>query len=280
MPRTALNTLSVELTFLCACLLCAGAHAAARAQTAPPMQTFPPVSADTSRGIDLYQQGDIEGAIEHLKKGVQETPNDADAWRYLGLAYERKGDEKNARKALARAVQLRFARLNQRALRVVSRQLPAPSEEARAAARAEQTRRYEAALETIEAYLRLNPKDATFWRAQAESLQFYNAHNGEQDNADDVYSPTDVDTKAVILSKPLPQYTEEARRSRTSGRISLRVVFAADGTVQHILVLNPLPDGLTEQAIAVAKRITFQPAIRGGRPVSQLAVVEYGFSIY
>ena len=276
--RTTLMSRLVKVLVVCACLLGAGTHPRVRAQ--PPTQTLPPVSADTARGIELYKQGDIEEAIKLLKQASKQTPRDASAWHFLGLAYQQKGEQKNARKALETAVHLRLTQLNPRVLRVAPNLFPAPSKEEKDLYRAEQVRRYQAAREAIDAYLQLNPKDAAFWREQAESLQFYSAQTEQQDGAQALYHMAEVTTKAVILSKPLPRYTEEARRSRTGGRVALRLVLGADGTVQHILVVRALPDGLTEMAVAVAKQIAFQPATKDGRPVSQVVNVEYNFSIY
>jgi len=42
--------------------------------------------ADTDRGVDLYRQGKFVDAQAELSKAVQQTPDDARAQRYLGLA--------------------------------------------------------------------------------------------------------------------------------------------------------------------------------------------------
>ncbi len=60
----------------------------------------------------------------------------------------------------------------------------------------------------------------------------------------------------------------------------LRCVFAADGTVKHILVVQSLPKGLTEQAVAAARQIQFVPATRDGKPVSMWMQLEYNFNLY
>ncbi|MBA3323229.1 MAG: energy transducer TonB, partial [Pyrinomonadaceae bacterium] len=39
-------------------------------------------------------------------------------------------------------------------------------------------------------------------------------------------------------------------------------------------------DGLTEKAIEAARRITFTPAEKDGRPVSQYITLVYNFNIY
>jgi TonB family protein len=94
------------------------------------------------------------------------------------------------------------------------------------------------------------------------------------------FTAQEVTTKAVLLSKPEPNYTEAARANDTTGVVKLRMALGADGRVSDIGVLEGLPDGLTEQAMDAAERLQFVPAQRDGRPVSQWATVEYVFEIY
>jgi TonB family protein len=96
----------------------------------------------------------------------------------------------------------------------------------------------------------------------------------------EVFAVKDVTRKADILYKPEPLYTFNARRNNVTGTVRLRMVLAADGTVQNIVPLATLPEGLTEQAIEAARDIEFKPASKDGRPVSQYVTVEYNFNIY
>jgi TonB family protein len=94
------------------------------------------------------------------------------------------------------------------------------------------------------------------------------------------YRASQVEQKARLLSKPEPQYTEEARRNQISGTVVLRVVFSSTGEVVQIRAVHTLPFGLTERAIAAARRIEFVPAIKGGQPVSVAMQLEYNFNLY
>lgn len=87
-------------------------------------------------------------------------------------------------------------------------------------------------------------------------------------------------TSFKILSKPKPDYTGAARENQVQGKIRLRVTFLANGQIGNITPVNNLPDGLTEQAIAAARQIKFEPAKRAGIPTSVTKVVEYTFTIY
>ncbi len=94
------------------------------------------------------------------------------------------------------------------------------------------------------------------------------------------FSPRDVTQKARIISKPEPQYTEEARRNQTSGTVVLKAVFSSSGQVTNIRAVSSLPYGLTERAIAAARQIRFSPAQKDGRAVSQYIQIEYNFNLY
>ena len=90
----------------------------------------------------------------------------------------------------------------------------------------------------------------------------------------------EVEQRARLISKPEPQYTEEARRNQVTGTVMLRVVFSSSGQVEQIRAVSPLPFGLTERAIAAARQIKFVPAAKGGRPVSVWMQLEYNFNLY
>lgn len=87
-------------------------------------------------------------------------------------------------------------------------------------------------------------------------------------------------TPIKFLSKPEPKYTDKARQNDEQGIVSLAILFGADGEIKFIMVLEGLNYGLTEQAIEAAKKITFEPAARDGKPVVTVKRVQYRFSIY
>lgn len=95
-----------------------------------------------------------------------------------------------------------------------------------------------------------------------------------------IFSGKEVSSKARVLSKPEPQYTEEARKNQITGTVVLRAVFTSGGQVTNIRAVSGLPFGLTERAIAAARQIRFQPATKDGRPVSMYIQLEYNFNLY
>jgi TonB family protein len=95
-----------------------------------------------------------------------------------------------------------------------------------------------------------------------------------------IYVGREVDTKARLISKPEPSYTEKARQKQITGTVILKVVFAANGQVTNIRTAQGLPYGLTERAIAAARKIKFIPATKDGRYVSMWMQLEYNFYLY
>lgn len=106
------------------------------------------------------------------------------------------------------------------------------------------------------------------------------SHGRDNEDPDRVYPNMQVTERARVLSKPEPQYTEDARRNLVMGTVVLRVVFSRTGEVTNIRATQALPFGLTERAIAAARLIRFRPATRDGRPVNVFMQLEYNFNLY
>jgi TonB family protein len=97
---------------------------------------------------------------------------------------------------------------------------------------------------------------------------------------DRIFTGKEVTSKARLISKPEPQYTEDARKNQVVGTVVLKVVFSSNGSVTNIRTVSGLPYGLTERAIAAARQIKFVPATKDGHPVSMWMQLEYNFNIY
>ena len=143
----------------------------------------------------------------------------------------------------------------------------------------ERQRGYKTAAEALEKYLQLeaDPVAAQPWQEQLESLRFVLADKSVRS---EIYTGKNVTEKARVLAKPEPSYTENARSQQIEGTVVIRCVFASDGRVTHLLIVEALPYGLTERAIAAAKKIKFVPATRDGKPVSMWMQLEYNFNLY
>lgn len=92
----------------------------------------------------------------------------------------------------------------------------------------------------------------------------------------DATPPTE---SVVILSKPNPVYSEEARRLGIEGEVLVDVVFLATGQIKVEGVPKGLGHGLDEAAVHAAQQIRFKPALQEGHAVDFPATVHIVFQI-
>ncbi|WP_158751309.1 energy transducer TonB [Acidobacterium sp. S8] len=86
-------------------------------------------------------------------------------------------------------------------------------------------------------------------------------------------------TPIVVVNKPLPQYTQEAKQLKIEGDVTLEVRFTASGQVEVLKVVQGLGHGLDEQAKLAAERIRFKPATKNGAAVDQVSVIHISFQL-
>ncbi len=86
-------------------------------------------------------------------------------------------------------------------------------------------------------------------------------------------------TQAVLLYKTEPEYSEEARKAKLQGSVTLRVEIDARGQVQNIALAQGLGFGLDEQAMAAVRKWRFRSATRNGKPVPTRAMVQVTFRL-
>jgi tetratricopeptide (TPR) repeat protein len=233
----------------------------------PSQQT--PASPDRDRGIQLYQQGDANGAVEALRHAVQSNEKDGTAWHYLGLAYLLKGSKDDARKSFARAVAVREAALQPPAM--AANATPDP-----ASARQNRSERFQAVAESLEKYIELTRNPDPMLMEELDSLRWYGEYYGGTRQDEEIVTTKQATTRLRIVDKPPPNFSG----TRAAGTGSLRAVFSADGTVKHILVIHKVDPEFDRACILAAKRIQFEPAVKDGRPVSMILEVEYGRYTY
>jgi len=92
--------------------------------------------------------------------------------------------------------------------------------------------------------------------------------------------PSGPSSAIKFISKPQPKYTDAARQNNVQGQVVLRISFLANGQIGSISPVRGLGNGLTEQAIAAARQIKFQPRLVNGQPQSVTMTVQYTFTIY
>lgn len=140
------------------------------------------------------------------------------------------------------------------------------------------------AVESFEQYLKLMPRalDADYWRQRIEFLRPY-AELTEKSNLQRTVFLGDEIIQANrlrLIERPPPEYTERERQAQVRGTVLLLAIFGDDSTVKNIFIIRKLTDDLTENCIEATRKIKFTPALKDGRPVSQVLAVEYAFELY
>jgi TonB family protein len=79
---------------------------------------------------------------------------------------------------------------------------------------------------------------------------------------------------------PDPQYSDEARKAKYMGTVTLQVVVTIDGRATNIRVVQGPGMGLEEKAIEAVRVWRFKPAIGpGGKPVATIVPIEVTFRL-
>jgi protein TonB len=83
----------------------------------------------------------------------------------------------------------------------------------------------------------------------------------------------------IPVNRPAPRYPPEALRRGVGGTVRVRVVVAADGSVERMDIAEASGNRhLDRAALEAVRRWTFKPAVRGGRPVSAEVIVPLEFN--
>jgi TonB family protein len=223
-------------------------------------------------------------ALRKAQQAISIDPNIPDAHYVSGVALLRMGNREDALREANTAIDLDPHAaspylLKSQALLTSESIPPLPPQDDGRAIRIVQ---YRDAADALEKYLQIakNLEENSIWGDQLEALRFYVSMQSRKDTEREVIDPSEATVRARVISKPEPQYTEEARKNQVVGTVILRAVFTADGSVKHILVIKALPNGLTEKSVQAAQRIKFVPAMLNGRPVSMFVQLEYSFNLY
>ena len=82
-----------------------------------------------------------------------------------------------------------------------------------------------------------------------------------------------------VLREVKAGYTEDARRANIEGEVVLEIVVRRDGSVSDVKLLNGLPRGLNERAIAAVRQWRFAPATRLSQAVDVIVEVAVEFKL-
>jgi protein TonB len=87
--------------------------------------------------------------------------------------------------------------------------------------------------------------------------------NPENDNC------TEAPSKPVPQTRPSEiEYTQDARANGIEGRLVLKIVVGADGSVIDVQVQSSVDGALDAAAVAAVKTWTFKPSMRCGKPMA------------
>jgi TonB family protein len=83
----------------------------------------------------------------------------------------------------------------------------------------------------------------------------------------------------VLVFKVEPEYSEEARKARYQGPVSISLVVDATGRPTRMSILRSLGLGLDEKALEGVAQWRFEPATKDGGPVPVQATVQVNFKL-
>src|SRR5215813_713724 len=173
-------------------------------------QPVSPSTKEQERGRALYQKGDYQGAVRSLCTVLEDSERDLQSWHYLGLALEKMGQTKDARRAHEKAAKLGdelldtlFDKLERRiegnSFREVHELLSMASTS---------TERY------IVLSGDLSQSKQEEWNDRLEVLRIaVEWSSGERQ----LFRSSERTTGAQVIVKPEPTYTVEARRNHITG---------------------------------------------------------------
>ena len=79
---------------------------------------------------------------------------------------------------------------------------------------------------------------------------------------------------------PDPDYSEEARKAKYQGTVTLYAIIGPDGKPRGLKVLHSLGMGLDEKALEKVRTWLFEPGKKDGKPVAVAMSIEVDFHLY
>jgi TonB family protein len=136
---------------------------------------------------------------------------------------------------------------------------------------------------TLEHFARLlhklsRPDEAAGFEQRARN---YRTAQSESLEAVDIgaVASSNVDQPPMLLERPEPDYTDEARIANHEGSVLLQTDVDSEGNARNIVVIRHLGLGLDEQAIQAVRRWRFRPARRNGQRVACRVRLEIAFRV-
>jgi len=83
-----------------------------------------------------------------------------------------------------------------------------------------------------------------------------------------------------VIRQVEPEFSDEARKARFQGMVTVQAVIGVDGLVHDPKPLQALGMGLDEKALEALRQWRFEPAKKDGRPVPVYAILQVDFRLY
>jgi TonB family protein len=97
----------------------------------------------------------------------------------------------------------------------------------------------------------------------------------------DVFFPnTNGVTPPRLIHNTNPEFSDEARRKKIEGVVTLSLVVDTNGQPTDVQVVTPLGHGLDEKAVEAVQQWRFQPAVKDGNPIAKKINVQVNFHLY
>ena len=87
-------------------------------------------------------------------------------------------------------------------------------------------------------------------------------------------------TPPRAIYRPLPEFSDQARKKKIQGVVVLSLIVTVDGTVRDVKVVKGLGYGLDEKAVQAVSQWKFEPALKDGEPIEKEIKVETDFRLY
>jgi len=84
-------------------------------------------------------------------------------------------------------------------------------------------------------------------------------------------------TEPEVIKVVTPAYPEVARKAKITGRVFVKVVVAADGSIKSAEVVRGIGGGCDEAALEAAKKMAFRPGTENGKPVDKPITIPFTF---
>jgi len=86
-------------------------------------------------------------------------------------------------------------------------------------------------------------------------------------------------TMPVPIYRPDPNYSEDARKARFQGTVTLQTIVRKDGSVEVVGVVRSPGYGLDQEAVKTVRQWRFRPGTQNGEPVDIRLAIEVNFRI-